>query len=150
MGIPDKDRPQRAVKRQDRDDFVGPRLGWVPLSWLPWLHFRDGTKTVELRNNPARWRHMARREAARLRQGYSKRESDMISRVGRIAEAPDFASLPEWAKAGAEVEPGWVGTYFKPNEPIIAIEFPEVYGQTVEDDRASRARAKVGAYPDAK
>lgn len=101
---------------------------FVPLASGPFEAFRDGRKTVEVRQARGRW-HTGNVTPGRrvlLRRGYSTRD-EIAGTVGRVAWASRLKALPGWAVNGAALPFAVVHSdepsdYFDPASPVLAFE----------------------------
>lgn len=93
---------------------------FVALATEPFLRFKNGEKTVELRNNPRRWRKAVTGRPVLLRRGYNTKD-ELRGTVGRTCEVADFEGLPGWARDGAGLY-GFAARFIRCDLPIYAFE----------------------------
>lgn len=96
---------------------------FVPLASEPFWRFAWAGKSVEVRQARGRWNRRNVREGrpVMLRRGYSTGD-EIEGNVGRVAEAPTFDALPEWARVGAKVSPDQAVAWFDAGAPVLAFE----------------------------
>lgn len=98
---------------------------FVPLAAEPFGRFVTGEKTVEVRQDSARWGRVVAGRRVLLSRGYGKQQR-LQGRVGRVARAPSYAELPTWARAGAGIHGLGPSRFFDPSRPLVAFECLEL------------------------
>lgn len=96
---------------------------FLPVSTGPFNDYRDGAKTVEIRQRRGRWKlkNVPKGRRVLLRRGYSTPD-ELTGTVLKAVEASSWAELPVWAKFGASVEDPSRSEFFDAYEPLLAFE----------------------------
>jgi hypothetical protein len=96
---------------------------FVPVAAGPYVRFIAGTKTVEVRQEAARWsdKHVWEGRSVRMRLGYSGGR-EFLGRVGRIYRG-FWSVAPGWARDGANLaEIPSPLQFFDRTKPVVAFE----------------------------